>query len=108
MHRHIGDPILKVAATARKQAVAVKVEPAPLPVIGSLAASLGESAVSVHEDLANLCLEQPKIKGDAGLAPEDAAAVIGARFTTRINHQAPPQGIPRCFVPHPFPAEIAE
>lgn len=91
--RYIGDPILAVAATTRKQAeaalAAVRVELAPLPVMDSPAASLGESAVRVHEELPNLCFEQPQIKGDAGAALNEAAAVIGARFTTQINHQAP-------------------
>ncbi|MDK9706161.1 MAG: molybdopterin-dependent oxidoreductase [Desulforhopalus sp.] len=91
--RYIGDPILAVAAATKKQAeaalAAIKVELSPLPVMDSPATALGNSAVPVHDDLPNLCFDQPQLKGDAAVALNDAAAVVSARFTTQINHQAP-------------------
>ena len=91
--RYIGDPILIVAADTKLQAeealAAVHVELAPLPIMAGPEDSLGAHAVQIHDDLPNLCFQQPQIKGDAKTALKDAAAVIEARFTTQINHQAP-------------------
>ena len=91
--RYIGDPILAVAAETRAQAeaalAAVKVELETLPFMDSPAVSLAEGAVQIHDDLPNLCFDQPQIKGDAHRALDESAAVIEARFKTQINHQAP-------------------
>jgi aldehyde oxidoreductase len=91
--RYIGDPILIVAADTKQQAeealTAVRVELEPLPVMAGPEDSLGAEAVPVHDDLPNLCFQQPQIKGDAEAALKASAAVIDARFTTQINHQAP-------------------
>jgi len=91
--RYIGDPILIVAADTKLQAedalTAVRVELEPLPVMAGPEDALGAHAVQIHDDLPNLCFQQPQIKGDAAAALKDAAAVIEARFSTQINHQAP-------------------
>jgi aldehyde oxidoreductase len=91
--RYIGDPILAVAADTRAQAeaalAAVKVELEPLPVLDSPTTSLAAGAAQLHDDFANLCYNQPQVKGDAGAALQGSAAVIEAKFKTQINHQAP-------------------
>jgi aldehyde oxidoreductase len=91
--RCIGDPILAVAAETKEQAEAalkhIKVELEPLPVVDSPEASLTENAVQIHDDIPNLCFEQPQIKGNVDEALRSSAAVIEARFKTQINHQAP-------------------
>ena len=91
--RYIGDPVAVVAAITRKQAraaaQAVQVEYEVLPALHTPAEARAEGAVRVHEDRPNLCYTQPVIKGDAGKAMAEAAAVVEARFTTQINHQAP-------------------
>jgi aldehyde oxidoreductase len=50
---------------------------------------LTENAVQIHDDIPNLCFEQPQIKGNVDEALRSSAAVIEARFKTQINHQAP-------------------
>lgn len=91
--RYIGDPILIVGAETKAQAAdalaAVRVELSPLPVMACPEDSLGPDAVPVHEELPNLCFQQPQIKGDADSALKNSAAVIEAQFKTQINHQAP-------------------
>ncbi|MBI5592852.1 MAG: molybdopterin-dependent oxidoreductase [Deltaproteobacteria bacterium] len=91
--RYIGDPILIVAADTRAQALAalaaVRVDLDPLPVMRCPEDSLQADAVKIHDDLPNLCFEQPQIKGNAEEALKASAAVIEARFQTQINHQAP-------------------
>jgi aldehyde oxidoreductase len=91
--RYIGDPILIVAADTRDQAMAalstVRVELDPLPVMAGPEDSLGANAVQIHDDLPNLCFQQPQIKGNAAEALKNSSAVIDARFKTQINHQAP-------------------
>jgi aldehyde oxidoreductase len=91
--RYIGDPILAVAADTREQAAAalekVQVTLEPLPTLGNPEAALADAAPRLHAELANLCYEQPQIKGDAEKALRDSAAVVSARFKTQINHQAP-------------------
>ncbi len=91
--RCIGDPILAVAADTRNHAEAalekVLVELEPLPVLSSPEAAMASTAVQVHSEFPNLCCDQPQVKGDADVALQRSAAVIEARFTTHINHQAP-------------------
>jgi aldehyde oxidoreductase len=91
--RYIGDPILIVGAETKAQAEAaisvVRVELEPLPVMSCPEDSLGPDAVSVHDELPNLCFQQPQIKGDAETALKNSDAVIEAQFKTQINHQAP-------------------
>jgi aldehyde oxidoreductase len=90
--RYIGDPVVAVAALTRKEAAAaakaVKVEYELLPALDSPEKALAESASRIHEDKPNLCFQQPQIKGDAEAAFADSAAIVEARFTTQINHQA--------------------
>jgi aldehyde oxidoreductase len=91
--RYIGDPILAVGADTREQAeaavAAAQVILEPLPVMDSPETSLSDTAEKIHEDIPNLCFDQPQIKGDADGALKNSAAVIEARFKTQINHQAP-------------------
>ncbi|RJX34064.1 MAG: aldehyde oxidase [Desulfarculus sp.] len=91
--RYIGDPIAAVAAETREQALAaaeaVKVELEPLPVLASPAEAMAEGAPQLHADQPNLCYEHPMHKGDPQAATDGAAALIEARFSTQINHQAP-------------------
>lgn len=91
--RYIGDPVAVVAAETREQAVAaaraVKVEYLPLPALVSPEEALAEGAIQLHDDRPNLCYSQPQIRGDAGKALAEAAAVIETCLTTQINHQAP-------------------
>ncbi len=91
--RYIGDPILAVAAETRAQAEAalavIKVELEALPVLDSPEAALADGAPQLHDDIANLCYDQPQIKGDAARALAASAAVVEAKFRTQINHQAP-------------------
>ena len=91
--RYIGDPIVALAAASRAQAEAalakIVVEFALLPVLDSPTTALAEDAVQLHPDSANLCFNQPQIKGDADRALGEAAATVEASFKTQINHQAP-------------------
>ncbi len=91
--RYIGDPILAVAADTRENAAAalekVNVQLEPLPALSDPEAALAPAAVQLHPELANLCYDQPQIKGDAEAALQGSAAVVEARFKTQINHQAP-------------------
>jgi len=91
--RCIGDPIAVVAARTRAEAVAaaqkVKVDLEPLPVLKTPEQAMEEDAFQLHDEWPNLCFRQPQIKGDAVAALADSAAMIEARFTTQINHQAP-------------------
>jgi aldehyde oxidoreductase len=90
--RYIGDPILAVAADTRMNAEAalskVQVRLESLPVLNDPDAALS-SAVPLHDDIPNLCFEQPQIKGNAEEVLKKSAAVIAARFKTQVNHQAP-------------------
>jgi aldehyde oxidoreductase len=90
--RYLGDAILAVAAETKAQAEAaleiISVELEPLPVMDSPEASLAESAVPIHEDRPNLCIDQTLVKGDVELGFRNAAAVVAARFTTQLNHMA--------------------
>ncbi|MCF8043269.1 MAG: molybdopterin-dependent oxidoreductase [Desulfarculaceae bacterium] len=91
--RCIGDPIAVVAAHTRAEAVAaakkVKVDLEPLPVLKTPELAMEEDAFQLHDQWPNLCFRQPQLKGDAEAALAESAAVIKARFTTQINHQAP-------------------
>jgi aldehyde oxidoreductase len=91
--RYIGDPITVVAAKTREQALAalkfIQVEYEELPALANTEQALAEDAVQVHEQWPNMCFQQPQIKGDAGTALSGSKAVVHARFTTQINHQAP-------------------
>lgn len=91
--RYIGDPMVVVAANTQAQAKAaareVVVELEPLPVLDSPEQAMTEDAVQLHAEIPNLCFHQPQIKGDASAALAESAAVVEARFTTQINHQAP-------------------
>lgn len=91
--RYIGDPILVVAADTRAQAEAalavIKVELEPLSVLDCPETSLAANAPQLHDEIPNLCYEQPQIKGDAEQGLQDSAEIITAKFKTQINHQAP-------------------
>ncbi|MBU1277006.1 MAG: molybdopterin-dependent oxidoreductase [Proteobacteria bacterium] len=91
--RYIGDPIVAVAADTRERALAaaeaVKVELEPLPVLENIGQAMAEGVVQVHDDIPNMCYEQPIVKGDADAAFAGSAAVVEAEFQTQINHQAP-------------------
>ena len=91
--RCIGDPIAVVAARTRAEAVAaaqkVKVDLEPLPVLKTPEQAMEDDAFQLHDQWPNLCFRQPQLKGDAEAALAESAAVIKARFTTQINHQAP-------------------
>jgi aldehyde oxidoreductase len=89
----VGDTVAVVAAETRKQALAaakaVRVEYELLPVMKTIGDSLGEGAVQVHEDGPNLMFTHPQIKGDAEAALKNSHAVVEARFSTSMIHQAP-------------------
>jgi aldehyde oxidoreductase len=89
----LGDAIAIVAAKTREQAVSaagkVKIEYDPLPILTSPEQAMAEGAVQIHEQWPNLCFVQPQIKGDAEKALAQSFAVVEARFSTQINHQAP-------------------
>ena len=91
--RQIGDPLVIVAAETREQALAaagaVKVDLEPLPVLTDPVMAMAEGAPQLHADFPNLCFRQPQVKGDAEAALAESAAVVEARFTTQLNHQAP-------------------
>ncbi len=90
---YIGDPICIVAADTKARAEAalkeITLELEELPVLDDPFQAMKEDGVRVHPERENVCYNQPQVKGDADAALEDAAAVIEARFTTQINHQAP-------------------
>ena len=91
--RYIGDPIVALAADTRVNAVAalqkINVQLEALPVLTDPQSALSDAAIQLHPEIANLCYDQPQIKGDAEEALQNSAAVIEARFRTQINHQAP-------------------
>ena len=91
--RYIGDPIVAVAAESLEQARAaaetIKVELEPLPVLENTDQAQAEGAVQLHDDLPNMCYQQPIVKGDAKAALANSAAVVEAEFLTQVNHQAP-------------------
>ncbi|MBN1188469.1 MAG: molybdopterin-dependent oxidoreductase [Dehalococcoidales bacterium] len=91
--RCLGDPIVIVAARIRDQARAaaavVSVEYEPLPVMLTPDEALAEGAYRIHKHSPNLIYSQPQIKGDAGKALAESAAVVEAEFNTQHNHQAP-------------------
>jgi aldehyde oxidoreductase len=91
--RTYGDPIAIVAAETRAQAraaaAAVKVTYEKLPVMLTPEESLADGAYQIHKETANLCFQQPQIKGDAAKAYKSSPAVIEADFSTQMNHQAP-------------------
>ena len=88
----VGDTVAAVAAYTRKQALAatkaVKVEYELLPVVRTIEESLGPDAIQVHEDGPNLKFSHPQIKGDAEAALKESDAVVEARFSTSMIHQA--------------------
>jgi aldehyde oxidoreductase len=90
--RYIGDPVVAVAARTRKEAVAaaeaVKIEYELLPELDTPAKALADGVMRIHDDKPNLCYEQPMVRGDADAAFAQSAAVVEARFSTQINHQA--------------------
>lgn len=90
---YIGDPICIVAAETKAQAEEalkfIELELEELPVLDDPYQALREESLRVHPDRPNVCYDQPQVKGDADAALEKSAAVIEARFTTQINHQAP-------------------
>jgi aldehyde oxidoreductase len=89
----VGDPIVVVAAENKEQAdvalEAIQVDFEPLPSLESPEASLANDAIRIHPELANLCVDQPMVKGNAVEALNNSAAVIEARFTTQRVHVAP-------------------
>ncbi len=89
----LGDAIAIAAARTREQALAaaaaVKVVYDPLPVLRSPMEAMADGAVRIHGEWPNLCFRQPQVKGDAGKAFDESAAVVEADFSTQINHQAP-------------------
>lgn len=91
--RVIGDPVVAVVAECRHQAreaaQKVKVEYELLPVLNTTEEALAEGAIQIHDDRPNLYYTQPQIKGDAGKAFAEAAAVAEGHFKTQINHQSP-------------------
>ena len=91
--RYVGDPVAAILAETKQQAVAaaqaVEVGYEPLPVIQNPTEGLAEGATRIHDDRPNLCYSQPQIRGDAGAALAQSAAVIEADFSTQLNHQAP-------------------
>ncbi len=91
--RQIGDPIAAVAALTRKQALAaaaaVQVEYELLPVLDTFEKAMAADAVSIHDDRPNINFRQPVRKGEPEQAFARSSAVVEARFTTQINHQAP-------------------
>ena len=91
--RCLGDPIAVVAARTREQAqaaaAAVKVAYEPLPVMMTPDEAMAEGASQIHAKWPNVCFRQPQIKGDAGKALAESAAVVEAEFSTQLNHQAP-------------------
>jgi len=91
--RSLGDPIVVVAAETRDQAQAaaraVRIVYDPLPVMMTPEEALADGAVQIHSRFPNLCYRQPQIKGDAQKALARSAAVVEARFSTQMNHQAP-------------------
>ena len=91
--RYIGDPIVAVAAQTHEQAVAaaqaIKVELEPLNVLANIDQSMAEGAPQLHDDIPNICYDQPIVKGDAAAALEGSATVVEAEFQTQTNHQAP-------------------
>jgi aldehyde oxidoreductase len=91
--RTLGDPIAVVAAETRDQAqsaaAAVTIAYDPLQVMMTPEEALADGAVQIHSEWPNLCYQQPQIKGDAQKALDESAAVVEARFSTQMNHQAP-------------------
>ncbi len=89
----LGDAIAIAAARTKEEALAaaaaVKVVYDPLPVLTSPGEAMKDDAVRIHAEWPNLCFTQPQIKGDAGKALQESAAVVEADFKTQINHQAP-------------------
>jgi aldehyde oxidoreductase len=90
--RCYGNPIAIVAAETREQAraaaAAVKVEYEALPVMMTPEESLAKGACQIHQHSPNLCYSQPQIKGDAAKVLAESAAVVEAKFSTQMNHQA--------------------
>jgi aldehyde oxidoreductase len=91
--RSIGDPVAIVVAETRAQALAaaeaVAVDYELLPVYSSPQESMAGGAMQIHPQWPNVCYVQPLAKGDAEKALAESTAVIEARFTTQLNHQAP-------------------
>jgi len=91
--RTYGDALAIVAAETREQAraaaAAVKVEYEPLPVMMTPEEALAENAHQIHPHSPNLYKSQPLLKGNAEKALSESAAVVSAKFSTQMNHQAP-------------------
>ena len=91
--RLLGDAIAIVAADTREHALAaaeaVRVEYEVLPLLDTPAKAMAEGAPRLHDELPNLCYEQPITKGDAAAAFAAAAHEVTAHFTTQFVHQSP-------------------
>jgi aldehyde oxidoreductase len=91
--RLLGDAIAIVAAETREQALAaaeaVTVDYEPLPVLDTPAKAMAEGAPRLHDELPNLCYQQPIRKGDAEAAFASSACEVSAHFRTQFVHQAP-------------------
>lgn len=91
--RSVGDPVAAVVAESREQAraaaQAVVVEYDPLPVLSSPREAMAAGAMQLHAEWPNVCYRRQRNKGDAEGALAASAAVVEARFTTQLNHQAP-------------------
>lgn len=91
--RTLGDAVAVVVAQTREQALAaaeaVIVDYRPLPTLASPGDALLPDAIQLHPDRANLCFQQPLIKGESKKAFADSVAIVESHFTTQINHQAP-------------------
>ncbi len=91
--RILGDPIIAVAAETREQAraaaAAVRVEYELLPIMMTPKEALASGAMQIHSHSPNLCYSQPLVKGDVEKALAESAAVVEAKFSTQMVHQAP-------------------
>ncbi len=91
--RLLGDAIAIVAADSKEQAeaaaAAVRVDYEPLPILDTPAKAMAEGAPRLHDELPNLCYQQPIRKGDADTAFANSACEVTAHFTTQFVHQSP-------------------
>jgi aldehyde oxidoreductase len=89
----LGSPVAIVAAETKQQVLAaaqvVQVEYEVLPRLATPEAALAEGAPEIHPDTPNLCHARRQIKGDAGKALDDSAAVVSGEFYSQLIHQAP-------------------
>ncbi len=91
--RLLGDAIAIVAADTQEHALAaveaVKVDYELLPLLDTPAKAMADGAPQIHDELPNLCYEQPIKKGDAEAAFASSACEVTAHFKTQMVHQAP-------------------